>query len=181
MFFFPPRDRPPLSRPKFHSFSEKARREFFKKVEKIARNSGTSSKLMQEGVAGSGCCAQERPIGSSGNPHLFLSRFCSASALIMISLSLSLSLSLRVNLLICMYTSLLHSTHQVYKHLSQMHQRIGVGSRLPQNRGAFVVVAERCQATSRVETLESLGKTEAAPAAAQLLTNMVITADLVKM
>ena len=31
----------------------------------------------------------------------------------------------------------------VYRHLSQMHQRIRVGSRLPQNRDAFDMVAER--------------------------------------
>ena len=98
----------------------------------------------------------------------------------MISLSLSLSLSARESVNLHVHFTPAQYT-PVYKHLSQMHQRIGVGSRLPQNRVAFVVIAERRQATSRVETLESLGKTEAAPAAAQLLTNMVITADLVKM
>ena len=68
--------------------------------------------------------------------HLtFLSRLCVIST---ISQTLSLSRYVSVNLHVH-FT--LAQCVPVYKHLSQMHQRIRVGSRLPQNIVAFVSIS----------------------------------------
>ena len=83
-----------------------------------------------------------------------------ASSPLAMRMSHSSSLSIDLHVLLTLVQYML-----VYRHMSQMHQRIRVGSRLPQNSVAFDMVAERRTEISRLETFESLRKSAAAAAA----------------